>query len=138
MSKTIITPELKDRFLNELVNRCEVSELTLVNIESIAKELETTGKVIEGIFHQFVDIGLCVRLENCSVSELNVILNVEAHDMVRRGGFTAKEKILEENLEKLSLEIAQLRTKDTAQAARLTTILSDIANFFKIVMPQHF
>lgn len=138
MSKTIITPELKDRFLNELINRCEVSELTLISIESMAKQLETTGKVIEGIFNQFVDIGLCMPTNNRVGRELNVILNVEAHDMVRRGGFTAKEKILKENLEKLSLEIEQLRTKDMAQAARLATILSNIANFFKIVMPQHF
>lgn len=138
MSKTIITPELKDRFLNELINRCEVSELTLISIESMAKQLETTGKVIEGIFNQFVDIGLCMPTNNRVGRELNVILNVEAHDMVRRGGFTAKEKILKENLEKLSLEIEQLRTQDMAQAARLATILSNIANFFKIVMPQHF
>ena len=129
MSKTIITPELKDRFLNELINRCEVSELTLISIESMAKQLETTGKVIEGIFNQFVDIGLCMPTNNRVGRELNVILNVEAHDMVRRGGFTAKEKILKENLEKLSLEIEQLRTQD---------MLSNIANFFKIVMPQHF
>lgn len=131
MSKTIITPELKDRFLNELINRCEVSELTLISIESMAKQLETTGKVIEGIFNQFVDIGLCMPTNNRVGRELNVILNVEAHDMVRRGGFTAKEKILKENLEKLSLEIEQLRTRDMAQAARLATILSNIANFFK-------
>lgn len=137
MSKTIITPELKDRFLNELINRCEVSELTLISIESMAKQLETTGKVIEGIFNQFVDIGLCMPTNNRVGRELNVILNVEAHDMVRRGGFTAKEKILKENLEKLSLEIEQLRTQDMAQAARLATILSNIANFFKIVIPQH-
>ena len=138
MSKTIITPELKDKLLNELVEKCEVSELTLINIDSLAKDLQTTSKVIEGIFNQFVDIGLCTPANYRISGELHVILNVEAHDMVRRGGFTAKEKILEDNLKKLSFEIEELRPKYSEKVARMASIISNIATFYNIAMHNSF
>ena len=79
-------------------------------------------------------MGLCTAKDYGLSGDIYIILNVEAHDMVWRGGFVAQEKVLENELKKFMLEINQLETKDTQQVARVTTILYNIASFFHLTL----
>lgn len=131
----LITPQLKDAGLKELIELCPVDKLTIVNQCAMAEKLGvTTIEPITGIINQFARMGLCTAKNYCVGCDINVILNVEAHDMVCRGGFVAQEEVVKQELEKLVLEIKELKTKDVKQAERLSSIVSNIANFFRIAI----
>lgn len=61
-------------------------------------------------------------------------LRMDAQDFLRIGGFTAKDKILKQNIEKLDLEVQKLREDPSdplAAAANIATIATSILSFFR-------
>ena len=132
----LITPELKDALLQELMTSNELK--IFVQSELLAKKLSTTQDVIIELLNYFVREGLCAITQNYIGGKFDIVLKTEAYDMVQRGGFVAQEEVLKQELEKLVLEIQELQPKTSEQAQRITTIFSNIATFFHLALKFNF
>lgn len=61
-----------------------------------------------------------------SATKLGFVLNLSASDLLQRGGFLAKEELIKLTLEKLSLEVEQLRSQNPERVELYTSILANI------------
>lgn len=129
----MITPELKDLILAEIVNspmQCET------NINTDCQKYNIDRDEYYAILKHFENLNL-ISTQACLGGEVFINTSVEAHDLWRRGGFTGQEMILKGNIEKLGLEIDKL-SKDLSpsqleKAGKLadigTAIISALALF---------
>ena len=69
-----------------------------------------TFDILNPILTYFNRIGLIAEL-NSRRDAIHLILQVEAHELYLRGGFTAQEELLETNIKKLLLEMTISRNK---------------------------
>lgn len=102
MDNFIITPKLKDELLGQIVNIGSMRAET--NINSTAKELNTTSDIVEAIFDQFEEMGFLTQQKFLGGNVL-FLIKANAHDFYNHGGFQAQEEILKANIEKLSQEL---------------------------------
>jgi hypothetical protein len=103
----MITPELKDEVLKALCNiGFEYETMYRVSKSDFFSEtaLTVSDNDFAGIMSQFNRMGLIEGYNNCR-SVIPVVLRVEATDFLSRGGFTAQEKLLKDNIIKLEKEI---------------------------------
>ncbi|MGQ1929819.1 hypothetical protein ACQ1Q1_07470 [Ornithobacterium rhinotracheale] len=119
----MITSEMKDQILNEMVKHGVDLEF---NSNELSEDLNIPYEYFNIIIDQFENNGL-MRVERCIGGHMFVLLTAEAFDLVRLGGFTAKEEILKLNLQKLQLEIDSLKETSPEKAERITAILANIA-----------
>lgn len=68
----------------------------------------------------FERIGLC-KVDFSLATSVNVTLHAEAYDMARCGGFVAQEKLFKQNIQKLMLELEQLRLDIPETKMRIIT-----------------
>ena len=132
----LITPQLKDALLRELVSYNELK--IFVQSELLAKKLSTSQDVVVELLNYFVRKNLCAITHDYIGGKFDIVLNTEAYDMVQRGGFVAQEEVLKQELEKLALEIQELQPKTSEQAQRITAIFSNIATFFHLALKFKF
>lgn len=129
----LITSELKDKVLDTLVSYDEIC--IAFNIYDMANEFECSVEAIDAILSHFERLGLCSSIP-CIGGHVELSLNVEAYDMVRLGGFVFKEKVLQQSIKKLELELEKLQSDfpervQTIQSV-ITTITSSVSMFMKL------
>lgn len=129
----MITPELKDRILSDLVNSPINSE---VNINTDCDRYGIDSDEYFAILQHFERLNL-ISMDACLGGEVFIQTHIEAHDLWRTGGFTGQETLLKANIEKLGMEIDKLsrdlspKQLDTAQkiASIGSSILSVLSLF---------
>ena len=90
-------------------------------------EFPVKGKdKIIGIMSHFQRQGLIDNL-NCNAHQVCFQLLLEASELLSKGGFKAKEEILQANIEKLLLEIEDLKPSLPNKVETITSIAASIA-----------
>ena len=100
------------------------------------KEYRINVNELKGLLSQFSRMGLIGSHLYVSETYIELEKQMEAEDFLRIGGFTAKDKILKQNIEKLNLEVQKLRENPSdslAVAANIATIATSILSFFRPV-----
>lgn len=124
----MITPEIKDLVLNTLCDTVDFERLEILSKSDILKISELKFDELQAIFRQFERLGLISDLNIRRNSDnLHIVVRLDALDFRNNGGFTVQEQLLELTLEKLSLEVEQLRNEYPDKAERFTTIAANIA-----------
>ena len=131
---SLITPELKDRILNDLVN----AGMSLrVDTCSDAPDYEIDHYTYSAILDQFEQMELLSQTKTLGGFVIANI-SVNAHDFVRRGGFLVQEELIKGNIQKLGLEIdllcKELSPNLLEKAQKITAIANAILssiNFMK-------
>ena len=90
---------------------------------------------LDAFFKQLVRMRLVgYQTEVITEDKSYVFLYLEAQDFLRIGGFTAKETVLKQSVEKLQLEVEKLRQNPSdalAAITNVTTIATNILSFFR-------
>lgn len=144
----MITPEIKDRFLSELVNHGMSGAFV---IRAFATELKVSEDEIEAIMKQCEGLNLVKFVRTTRIGKTLYVISSDGVDFLGRGGFVAKESFLDKQVEiqnlelqklsielqklqieldKLNLEIETLRKSAPKKAESMTGI---VANLFSIV-----
>lgn len=132
----MITPEQKDLILKYICDECEYDVHSVFETNEFFSVAHIEVNELEGILCQFSRMGLIGPDPYVSEYKTNIELRMEAQDFLRIGGFTAKDEILKQNIEKLNLEVQKLREDQSdplAAAANIATIATSILSFFKPV-----
>ena len=130
----MISYKIKDKILNKIVS--ESPEMTFGFDSEDARKIfginrETVGSVLD----YFESIGL---IDQDKFLEGGIMIEtlMPAHDLVSHGGFTAREELLTNNLEKLLVEIESLKLVLPQKVDMLTTIISDITQGLASFKPK--
>ncbi|HLV51477.1 MAG TPA: hypothetical protein VKY44_05925 [Flavobacterium sp.] len=124
----MINSEIKDVLLNAL---CDSDHFERVEILELNQILEITGlsfDELNAVLKQFERMGFVseIMMRRNSPS-LYIAVHLDALDYKNRGGFVGQDELLKMSLEKLSLEIEDLRKSYPDKAATFTTIAANIA-----------
>lgn len=144
----MITPEIKDRFLSELVEHDMRGSFTFCEF---ANDLKISEDEFDVIMRQFEELNLVKFVRTTRTGKTLYVISADGVDFLKRGGFVAKESSiakqaeirnlelqklniefqkLQIELEKLNLEIETLRKSAPKKAESMTGI---VANLFSIV-----
>lgn len=126
----MITPEIKDRFLSELVNHGMSGAFV---IRAFATELKVSEDEIEAIMKQCEGLNLVSFVRSTRVGNTAYYLSADGIDFNTHGGFVAKEKLLQKTFEKLNLELESLKQSAPQRAEAITGIVANIVSILKIV-----
>lgn len=128
--ENLITPKIKDEILSFLVANYNLNTTySRCDLKPFLKIVDSKSN-LQAIFNQFVQLGL---INNGTVSSMcySVSINIEAHDFLGRGGFTAQEEILKASINKLGFELdalsKELGPKFSERAATIASIAGNIA-----------
>jgi hypothetical protein len=105
---SIITPEIKDTVLKYLCTNATPEQIVSGKTADDLKELGLSYDTFLAVMTLFERIGLLAELE-LSKKEVSFILRTEAHDLYLKGGFTAKEELFENNLNRLLFVMDELK-----------------------------
>lgn len=106
----MITPEIKDRILSDLVAFEDMRCAT--DIKTDCAKYEITRGQYSAIIDQLEKIGF-IACSRCLGGYVEIYVSADAHDFYNRGGFKGQEMLLKANIEKLGLELDKL-AKDLA------------------------
>ena len=126
----MITPELKDKILNNLLSHNDVTYT--FNIMQLANELNCSSDTIRAILDYFNRLNLISATNYTIGGDVIISLNVEASDMALRGGFVAQEELIKKNFEKLLLELDSLKSKFPKNIETITSIIGNISNALQL------
>ena len=126
----MITPELKDKVLNNLLSHND--ETYTFNIIQLANELNCSSDTIRAILDYFNRLNLISATNYTIGGDVIISLNVEASDMALRGGFVAQEELIKKNFEKLLLELDSLKSKFPKNIETITSIIGNISNALQL------
>lgn len=126
----MITPELKDKVLNNLLSQNDVTYT--FNIIQLANELNCSSDTIRAILDYFNRLNLISATNYTIGGDVIISLNVEASDMALRGGFVAQEELIKKNFEKLLLELDSLKSKFPKNIETITSIIGNISNALQL------
>ncbi|WP_373834164.1 hypothetical protein [Bacteroides heparinolyticus] len=82
----MITPSVKDKVLYKLVENDTIRNE--FDLYALSDELGVSPDALDAILKHFEKLGLC-RVRRFRGGLVEVMLNVEAHDMALHGGFVA-------------------------------------------------
>jgi hypothetical protein len=120
----LITPQLKDRILNDIVN--EGIEVPQYDVDKRANNYDLNDKELNAILEQFEKKEL-IKISPGFGDEKVLNVKVNTHDFILHGGFTAQEELLEKNIKKLLLEIESLKPSMPDKVSTITNIAANIA-----------
>lgn len=121
-----ITPELKDRVLNELLDTSNGGQIMLETYER-TMFLDLSDDILEMLLNYFATNKL-INL-NGGIGFFMVQPCVEAHDLKNRGGFVGQEILFKQNIEKLLLEIESLKQSAPDTFEKITSIVANLTTF---------
>jgi hypothetical protein len=127
-----VTPALKDNVLNCLCSSITCESVFSLEIDSVFLETKTDFNTLNTVLSQFERLGFISHL-NLRRSSLSLCLHLEAIDFKNRGGFYAQEEVLKLNLEKLLLEIDQLKPSFPDKLETFTSIASNIVSCLGLI-----
>lgn len=133
----MITPEIKDQILSYLCEYYELEGVCVLDNDELFEIVPVDLNELEAFIGQLKRMNL-FGPDSVVVSETKTYIQIylEAQDFLRIGGFTAREAILIQNIDKLDLEVQKLRENpsDTlATAANIAAILANVLSFFRPV-----
>jgi hypothetical protein len=120
----LITPQLKDKILNDIVNEGIVVQP--YDVDKCANNYDLDDKELNAILEQFEKKEL-IKITPDFGDAITLNVKVNAHDYLLHGGFTAQEELLAKNLEKLLLEIESLKPSMPEKVSTITNIAANIA-----------
>jgi hypothetical protein len=129
----MVTPELKDVVLKTLTD----SKSFNISFapKQLANELNISVDLLVAILKYFERCGIIDSLQfTLGYADCIIVLTIEAYDLMRLGGFTGKEKVLQLEIEKLKEELNSLKKSNPTNAERMLEALSNITSvltFFK-------
>lgn len=123
----IITPAIKDKILFFLCSEASVEQTSQCETPELLKQLELDFDTFNAIMVQFERFGLVEDL-NIRRAHLSFILRVDAHDYAQKGGFSAQEEVFKSNVEKLILEIENLKKQLAPNHLETANKISSIAS----------
>jgi hypothetical protein len=127
-----VTPVLKDNVLNCLCDSLTCESVFSLDINSVFSETKTDFNTLNAILSQFERLGFISHL-NLRRSSLSLCLHLEASDFKNRGGFYSQEEVLKLSLEKLLLEIDQLKPSFPDKLETFTAIASNIVSCLGLI-----
>jgi hypothetical protein len=104
----MITASLKDQVLIWLCTNLKPEKFSEDKTSNVLDELGIEFDILNPILIQFERLGLIEHL-NFRRSHFSLILKLEAHDLLQRGGFCIQAEIFQANIKKLGFEIENLR-----------------------------
>lgn len=127
---SLISAAQKDVILDYLISQFEVGAWAVVsNDESLCG---FSPNVTEAIISQFMRLGL-VTEQSGSLNDYRFVMNIEAHDFKRRGGFAGQELLFQNTVEKLLLEVDKLTATDPELQPRFAKIKENIKEFITVL-----
>ena len=124
----MIDCKLKDRILTKIVR--ESPEMTFAfDAEDAQQIFGANREVVGSILDYFEEIGL-IDQDKFLGGEILLEILIPAHDLVSRGGFSAKEALLGSKVVKLLAELEALQPLHPDKAEAITAALSAIALAF--------
>ena len=133
----MITPEMKNKVLFAIIDK-NMTEIDLFYEEAFSDN-EISVKNFFLIIDQFEELGLISKTfdphRNCST----IFLKANIYDFYRRGGFTAQEELLHDNLTQLDRELNILieenyfhNNEKLHAIKKLITSITDTIKLFKL------
>jgi len=130
----MIDCKLKDKILNKIVS--ESPEMTFgFDSEDSMEIFGFSPELVSSVLDYFESIGLIDQDKFLGGSIVLEIL-IPAHDLVAHGGFTAKEELLTNNIEKLLVEIESLKPLLPGKVETINSIISGIATGLALFKPM--
>lgn len=106
----MITPELKDKILADVITRSTKSGKMMASYSDDTPMFGISGEMVRLVLKQFEEYGL-VKLHS-SMHDVTAMLKIEALDFQRNGGFQLAEQIKIAELDKLYYELEKLQKED--------------------------
>lgn len=122
----MITIEQKDAVLKFVCERCRIEAMNPVRKAEAKNILGMDRESVGAILAQFDRMGLINDFWHDAHSFYFVVF-IEAHDYYRHGGFKAQEELLTKNIQKLILELEQLKPDIPERAGLIAGIAGNIA-----------
>lgn len=124
----------KDKVLSYLINYPSMMPESFSRIDFKNMQINTgfTPDTINSILLGFQQEGLISRLNlRRSCPWFDLVIHQKACDLFNRGGFTMKENLLKQEVEKLLLEIEALKPTLGDKIEQFTTIANNIMSLIK-------
>jgi hypothetical protein len=122
----MIDCSLKDEILFKIVR--ESPEMTFAfDSEDSMEIFGFDQELVSSVLDYFEDIGL-IDQDKYLEGEILLEILIPAHDLVSRGGFTAKEELLTKNIARLLVEIESLKPLMPEKVESIGLIASGIAS----------
>lgn len=125
----MITPEDKDALLRYLCENAKPEKFYTVLLTDIRQGTALSDDHLDALFTYFTRNKLLIdgflHFTHAKPSA-SFIVTVEAFDVFRRGGFAFQEKVLQQEVEKLSLEIERLRPSLGDKIEQISTIAANL------------
>lgn len=123
MDHTKFTPELKDHVLKSLCSSLEPYKRCSFDCRQICDD----SVLFNTCMCQFQDRNFVIS-PNIQGSNCSVVITANAIDFLNRGGFVFEEQILISNLQKIQLELENLKSETTSKSQ-----INKIANISAII-----
>jgi hypothetical protein len=119
----MITPKLKDLVLKSFVDYPQ--KTFRIKLQEQAKDYKIDSNTLEIILDYFEQMGF---FEQCKMlgGTIDIYMKVPAYDFYSRGGFVGQEELLTKNIQKLLLEIENLKPSIPDKVSTITSIISNI------------
>jgi hypothetical protein len=104
----VIEHSIKDKLLTHIVLGCPVGSWCEKDC-NLSQELGVTGDVIAALFTNFQNEGLVSDFGMDGTNGFYFRTTVSAHDLYQTGGFTFRQAVMKQQIEKLLLEIDVLK-----------------------------
>jgi len=132
----MITSKLKDELLKKLLDLSnETGKLRFgFSLNDVAKELGISIEILRKLLKHFQDRGLIrAFLTKDNTSPLTIELEIEAFDF-HKLGFRGEKLLREKRIEKLLLEINQLKPSFSEKTQQINSVLQAIRHSFAIFL----
>ena len=127
----LITAELKDKILNEFI---EMGNAKLQeNIYEISQKYAVNPTIMMMIFDHFEKLGFFTQ-EKLTGGIIDFSMKLPAFDFHAHGGFKAQEELLQNNMERLLLEIESLKPSLPDKVSTITTIVTNITTALGLII----
>ncbi len=128
----MVTPEIKDIVLKQLVNTGVHCEL---NIRNSKTDFGIERDFLEIILNQFEYLGF-IEQNKLLGGRVIISLSALAFDFSQKGGFTGEAALEKAALDKLQLEIQALKETYPDKASLFTSTLANLATVAALFMPR--
>jgi len=131
----MITPALKDEILKWLCFNTEPEVRGVIDMSDLLAVTNTDFDTLNAVLTYFDRIRFLEDLNSRRVA-ISLIVRIEAHDFLLRGGFVAQEELLENNIKKLLLEIESVKPQLLDKGEKIATIGTAILSAISLMWKQ--